>query len=161
LRSSSGESQWGPVVCRENPRVTMPGEGGPDSWPAAALLILWMTAAYNQLTVNLEGPTQQWMSRHYPLYRSLEVFQEPQEPRRCSEELLGELWLDVANSTTARSRCPSVGSLMSLSTCDATYFTFAATRAPRHRINLLHSLHTILQYAHLPRQGPIGLDRSL
>ena len=139
----------------------MPGEGGPKNGTAAALLILWMTAAYNQLTVNLEGPTQQWMSRHYPSYRSLEVFQEPQEPRRCSEELLGELWLDVANSTTARYRCPSVESLMALSTCDAIYFTFAAMRAPRHRINLLHSLHTSLQYAHLPRQEPIGPDRSL
>ena len=139
----------------------MPGVGGPDSWPAAALLILWMTAAYNQLTVNLEGPTQQWMSRHYPSYRSLEVFQEPQEPRRCSEELLGELWLDVANSTTARYRCPSVVSLMSFSTREAVYFKFAAMRAPRLRINLLHSLHTILQYVHLPRQGAIGLDRSL
>ena len=68
----------------------------------------------------------------------------------------------MPNSTTvtARSRCPSVGLLMLLSTCDATYFTFAATRAPRHRINLLCSLHTILQYAHLPRQGSIGLDRG-
>ena len=139
----------------------MPGEGGPKNGTAAALLILWITAAYNQLTVNLEGPTQQWMSRHYPSYRSLEVFQEPQEPRRCSEELLGELWLDVANSTTARYRCPSVVSLMSFSTREAVYFKFAAMRAPRLRINLLHSLHTILQYVHLPRQGPIGLDRSL
>ena len=139
----------------------MPGEGGPKNGTAAALLILWMTAAYNQLTVNLEGPTQQWMSRHYPSYRSLEVFQEPQEPRRCSEELLGELWLDVANSTTARYRCPSVVSLMSFSTREAVYFKFAAMRAPRLRINLLHSLHTILQYVHLPRQGAIGLDRSL
>ena len=139
----------------------MPGEGGPKNGTAAALLILWMTAAYNQLAVNLEGPTQQWMSRHYPMYRSLEVFQEPQEPRRCSEELLGELWLDVANSTTARSRCPSVESTKSLSTCNTTYATFAKTRALRLRTNLLHSLHTSLQYAHLPRQGPIGLDRSL
>ena len=148
-------------VQQKNPRVTMPGEGGPKNGTAAALLILWMTAAYNQLTVNLEGPTQQWMSRHYPSYRSLEVFQEPQEPRRCSEELLGELWLDVANSTTARYRCPSVVSLMSFSTREAVYFKFAAMRAPRLRINLLHSLHTILQYVHLPRQGAIGLDRSL
>ena len=51
-----------------NPRVTMPGEGGPNSWPAAWLLMLIMAAAYNQLTVNLEGPTQQWISRHYPTY---------------------------------------------------------------------------------------------
>ena len=90
-------------------------------------------------------------------------FQEPKEHLH-SEEMLGELWLDGANSTTARSRCPSVGLLMLLSTGDATYFTFAATRedrrAPRHRINLLYSPHTILQYAHLPRQGSIGLDRG-
>ena len=145
----------------ENPLVTLPGEGGSKNGTAAALLLLWMTAAYNQLTVNLEGPTQQWMSRHYPSYRSLEVFQEPQEPRRCSEELLGELWLDVANSTTARSRCPSAESPEALSTCNTTYATFAKTRALRLRTNLLHSLHTSLQYAHLPRQGPIGLDRSL
>ena len=58
-------------------------------------------------------------------------------------------------------RSNTVVSLMSFSTREAVYFKFAAMRAPRLRINLLHSLHTILQYAHLPRQGPIGLDRSL
>ena len=139
----------------------MPGEGGPKNWPAAALLILWMTATRNQSAPSLEGPTQQWISRHYPAYLSIESFQEPQETGHHSEELLGELWLDVANSTTARYRCPSVESLMALSTCDAPYLTVATTRALRLRINLLHSLHTSLQYAHLPRQGPIGLDRSL
>jgi hypothetical protein len=147
---------------KKTPRVTMPGEGGPNSWPAEWLLMLWMAAACNQLTVSLEGPTQQWISRHYPTYLSLEVFQEPQEhSHEHSEELLGELWLGVANSTTARYRCPSVVSLMSFSTREAVYFKFAAMRAPRLRINLLHSLHTILQYVHLPRQGAIGLDRSL
>ena len=139
----------------------MPGEGGPNSWPAAALLILWMTATRNQSAPSLEGPTQQWISRHYPAYLSIESFQEPQETGHHSEELLGELWLDVANSTTARYRCPSVESLKSLSTGDAAYVTLASTQSLRLCTNLLHPLHTSLQYAHAQPQAPIGLDRSL
>ena len=139
----------------------MPGEGGPKSWPAAALLILWMTATRNQLALSLEGPTQQWISRHYPSYLSIENFQEPQEAGHHSEELLGELWLDVANSTTARYRCPSVESLKALSTGDAAYVTLALTQPLRLCTNLLHPLHTSLQYAHAQPQAPIGLDRSL
>ena len=134
----------------------MPGEGGPNSWPAAALLILWMTAACNQLALSLEGPTQQRISRHYPTYLSLEVFQEPQETRRYSRELLEELWLDVANSTTARYRCPSVESLMALSTCDAAYVTFATMRALRLCINLLHSLEKKKRVHAGPSSGTAG-----
>ena len=43
----------------------------------------------------------------------------------------------------------------------ASYFTCLATRPPRRRINLLQSLHTLLQYAHLPRHGACGFDRGL
>ena len=138
----------------------MPGEGGPKNWPAAALLILWMTATRNQSAPSLEGPTQQWISRHYPAYLSIESFQEPQETGHHSEELLGELWLDVANSTTARYRCPSVESLKALSTGDAAYVTLASTQPLRLCTNLLHPLHTSLQYAHAQPQAPIGLDRG-
>jgi hypothetical protein len=123
--------------------------------------MLMMATACNQLTVSLEGPTQQWMSRHYPTYLALEVFQK-QHKLRHSEEMLGEIWLDRANSTTARSHCPSVDLLMlilSLS-ADASYSCFA-TRLPRRRTDPLHSLHTLQQHARPPRHGPFGLDRGL
>ena len=139
----------------------MPGKGGPSKWPGRWLLLLWMALMCNQWTMNLEGPTQQWISRHYPTYRSLEVFQVHRKLRH-SEEMLGELWLDGANSTTARYRRPSVDLLMIIrpSSAIASYFTCLATRPPRRRINLLQSLHTLLHYAHLPRHGSFGFDRG-
>ena len=124
--------------------------------------MLWMALMWNQWTMSLKGPTQQWISRHYPTYLSLEVFQVHQELRH-SEEMLGELWLDRANSTTARYRRPSVDLLMIILSPSATASssTCFATRSPRHRINLLHSLHTILQHARPPRQRSFGCVRGL
>ena len=77
--------------------------------------------------------------------------------------MLGELWLDEANSTTARYRRPSVDLLekLRLPSSIASYFTCFETRSPRHRINLLHFLHTILQSARPLRRGSFGFDRGL
>ena len=42
--------------------------GGSTSQPGEWLVMILIYTANNLLSMTLEGPTQQWMSRHYPVY---------------------------------------------------------------------------------------------
>ena len=119
--------------------------------------------ANNFLSMTLEGPTQQWMSRHYPVYQSSYVFQKHEHGQPT---MLGEFWLkselnQASSIKPARGRHPLALLPMFLSSDNLYFSPCLETRSPRRCFYPLQSLRTILQYVHLPHHESIGFDRGL
>ena len=136
--------------------------GGSTSRPGDWLWKIFIYTANILLSMTLEGPTQRWMSRHYPVYQSSYVFQKHEHGQPT---MLGEFWLKselnpASSIKPARGRHPPARLPMFLSSDNLYFSPCLETRSPRHCFYPLQSLRTILQYVHLLHHESIGFDRG-